>query len=78
MGTLIFMSSTEVIDTSESKVAAVVMIIWIFSILGWLINPSVVGATGLSASASQYGIAILATIGGAVFIFRDIFRLIIT
>ena len=77
-GVLIFMSSGEVIDTSESKVMVVVLMIWGWSLVGWLDNPAVVSTTGLAQFSRQYGIAILTTLAGFIFIFRKIFRLVTT
>ena len=72
-GIVIFMSAGEVTDTSESKVIAVVLLVWIFSFVGWLNNPVVVAETGIAEFSRQYGIAILTTAGGSFFILRRIF-----
>lgn len=66
MGTL---SSFEVVDTNESKIAVGVFIIWIFSYVGWLTIPiSVINPSNsfyvVNQFANQYLIAIIATAGG--------------
>lgn len=72
-GVVIFMSSNELADNNESKIAVVILMIWGFSFIGWLNNPAVVSTTGIAQHARQYGIAILST-GGALFFFiRRIF-----
>lgn len=63
------LSKIEVTDTAESKIGLGLMIIWIFSYVGWLtINVSVASPANplynLNQWANQYGIAILATIAG--------------
>lgn len=73
LGVLIFMSAGEIVETSESKVIVVILLIWAFSIVGWLNNPTVVAETGIAEFSRQYGIAILSTSGGVLFIFRRIF-----
>ena len=72
---LIFMSTGEVIDSSESKVVVAVLLVWAFSVVGWL--DTGLGVTGgnigaLSALSNQYGIAILTTGGGVYFVFRKL------
>ncbi len=73
MGLLIFMSSNELTDTSESKIIASLLLIWAFSIVGWLDNPAVTSTTGLAEFGKQYGIAILSTAGASFFILRRLF-----
>lgn len=73
IGILIFMSAGEVVETSESKVIVIVLLIWVFSLVGWLDNPAVVSNTGIAEFARQYGLAMLSTAGGILFIFRRIF-----
>lgn len=70
---LIFMSIGELTDTSESKIAVSLLLIWGFSIVGWLDNPTVVAQTGIAEFSKQYGIAILSTAGGLYFILRRLF-----
>ncbi len=77
-GVLAFMTSGEVIDTSESKIAVALMLVWAFSIIGWLdtgliINSGQPNLNLLSQFSNQYGIAILSTSAGTFFIFRRIF-----
>ncbi len=73
MGIIIFMSSQDLVDTSESKVIVGVLMIWFFSIVGWLDNPAIVSTTGLSVYAKQYGLAILSSFAGFFFIARRLF-----
>lgn len=75
---LIFMSTNESTDTSESKIIASLLIIWGFSFVGWLdsgvvANSSVEGLNELGRLSNQYGVAILSTGAGIFFIFRRIF-----
>lgn len=75
---LIFMSHNQTLDNSESKVAVVVLLIWAFSIVGWLDTGLVVNSANsnvntLTQYSSQYGIAILTTAAGIFFIGRRIF-----
>ena len=70
---LIFLSAGEVTDTSESKIITGLILIWIFSIVGWLDNPIVVAQTGIAQFSKQYGIAILSTAAGSFFILRRVF-----
>ncbi len=72
-GIVIFMSSNELADNNESKIAVVVLLIWAFSTIGWLNNPAVVSTTGIAQYARQYGIAILSTAGALFFFIRRIF-----
>ena len=72
-GIIIFMSSNELADNNESKIAVIILIIWGFSAIGWLNNPAVVSTTGISQYAKQYGIAILSTAGALFFFMRRIF-----
>lgn len=70
---IIFMSAGEITDTSESKIGTAMVLIWIFSIVGWLDNPIVVAQTGIAQFSKQYGIAILSTAAGLYFILRRLF-----
>lgn len=74
---LIFMTTGEVIDTSESKLAVALLLIWAFSIVGWLNTGVPVTDAGglviLSQFSNQYGIAIITTGVGVFFIGRRIF-----
>lgn len=73
MGVIIFMSAGEISDTSESKVIVGLLLVWAFSVVGWLDNPIVVAESGLAQFARQYGIAILSTAMGSYFILRRLF-----
>lgn len=70
---MIFLSKNELADNNESKIAVIVLMMWGFSAIGWLNNPAVVGDTGISIMARQFGIAILSTIVGLFFILRRLF-----
>ncbi len=72
-GVVIFMSSNELADNNESKIAVIVLLIWAFSVIGWLNNPAAVSTTGIAQYARQYGIAILSTAGAVFFFIRRIF-----
>ena len=50
-----------------------VLIIWFFSIVGWLDNNAISGTTVLSQYAKQYGLAILLSFLGFFFIARRLF-----
>ncbi len=78
LGVLIFMTATEIIDTSESKIIVALLLIWGFSLVGWLDTGLVVNATdgnisNLGKLSSQFGIAMLSTMAGLYFILRRIF-----
>jgi len=73
IGVILFMSSNEVIETSESKVIVVTLILWAFSIVGWLNNPSTTSEVGISQFSRQYGIAILSTMLALFLILRRLF-----
>ncbi len=72
-GIVIYMSSNQLADNSESKVAVIILLIWIFSIIGWLDNPAVVSQTGIAQFGKQYGIAIMSSVAGVVFFMRRSF-----
>jgi len=78
-GVLVFMSTGEVIDTSESKIGVALLLVWAFSIVGWLTipGPPVVSAnatiTALAQFSNQYGIAIISTGAGVFFVGRRVF-----
>jgi hypothetical protein len=76
---LLFMTTGEVIDTSESKVAVATLMIWAWSFVGWLdtgviINSANANVSALTQMSNQYGIAILSTGVGIFFIIRRIFQ----
>ena len=75
---MIFMSREIGID-EEVKMAVAILIVWAFSIVGWLdtgiaINSSSANINNLSQFSNQYGIAIVSTIAAAYFILRRVFR----
>jgi len=78
MGIMIFMSQKEIIEASESKIAVALLLIWAFSVVGWLdtglaTSTTSTGINRLAELSSQYGIAILSTGAGLFFIMRKIF-----
>lgn len=78
IGVLIFMTAGEVIDTSESKIIVSLLLIWAFSIVGWLDTNIVISSASnqlntLAQLSNQFGIAILTTSAGLFFILRRIF-----
>lgn len=77
-GVLIFLSTSEILDTSESKIAVALLLIWAFSIVSWLdtgliVNSTTTGVNNLAQFSNQFGIAILSTGASVFFIFRRIF-----
>ncbi len=77
-GTLIFLSTNQTLDTSESKVAVALLLIWVFSVVGWLNTSLVITGAGNNVSqlaqfGSQFGIAILSTGASIFFVFRRVF-----
>lgn len=72
IGLFFYMSKNSFTDNNEIKVLAIVVVMWLFSYVGWLNNPVVIGNTSLSQYAQQYGIAIVSTIAGAIFVLRRI------
>lgn len=76
-GVLIFMSASEVIDTSESKLAVAVLLVWAFSVIGWLNTGIPITDSGgfvvLSQFSNQYGIAMVSTGAALFFMGRRIF-----
>jgi len=75
---LIFMSTNETLDTSESKIIAVLLLVWFWSVLGWLntgliVNAGTESINELGRLSSKYGIAILTTAGASIFILRRVF-----
>ena len=76
--TIIFMSKKEIVDSSESKIMVALLLIWGFSLVGWLDTGLVVIAgsnavNGLAQFGNQFGIAILSSIIGGFLIFREVF-----
>lgn len=73
---LIYLSTNEVLETSESKIAVVVLLIWAFSLVGWL-DTGIIAQTGntstLAQFSNQYGIAMLSTVFGLFFVLRRVF-----
>lgn len=72
---MILLSNSEIIDSSESKIGAGVLLIWIYSSFGWLNTGFYIHSTNksiniLGSLSNQYGIAIILTIFGTYFILR--------
>ena len=75
--TMIYMSKNETLDTSENKMWVVTLMVWAFSLVGWLtVNIPIAQGDNyiLSSMAQQYGIAILTTGISIVFTTRRILR----
>lgn len=72
LGILAFMTSTEVTDSSESKIGVALLMVWAFSIVGWL-DTGLATSSVLSQFSNQYGVAILGSCAGFFFIFRRVF-----
>ncbi len=77
-GTIIFLTTREITDTSESKIIVITLLIWAFSLVGWLDTGIFVPDSGqtlndLTRSTNQFGIAILTTIFTVFFISRRVF-----
>lgn len=78
LGLMIFLSSKEIVETSESKIAVALILIWSFSVVGWLdtgmaISSANTNMNTLAQFGSQYGIAILSTGAGILLVFRRVF-----
>ena len=77
-GTIIFLTTREITDTSESKIIVITLLIWAFSLVGWLDTGIIVNDSGdqinqITQASNQFGIAILTTIFTVFFISRRIF-----
>ena len=75
---MIFMSREIGID-EEVKMAVGILIVWAFSIVGWLdtgiaLTSSSSNINNLTQFSNQYGIAIVSTVAAAYFILRRVFR----
>lgn len=75
---MIFMSREIGID-EEVKMVVVILMVWAFSIVGWLdtgvaISSSSSSINSLSQFSNQYGIAIVSTVAASYFILRRAFR----
>jgi len=72
---LIFMSANETLDTSESKIAVALLMLWGFSFVGWVDTGIVVNSTSgfinnIGQFSNQYGIVIVSTAIGIFFMFN--------
>ena len=75
---LIFMNAGKIIETSESNIAVLLLMIWAFSIVGWLdtglaVSTTNIGINRLGEFSNQFGIAIVMTGASILFIFRRLF-----
>ncbi|KKL78218.1 hypothetical protein LCGC14_2027010, partial [marine sediment metagenome] len=75
---MIFMSREIGID-EEVKMVVAILIVWAFSVVGWLdtgvaISSSSSSINDLTQFSNQYGIAIVSTVAAAYFILRRAFR----
>ncbi len=78
ISTIIFLTRKELTDTSESKVIVATLLIWAFSLVGWMdtgliSTSSSSGVTILSQFSNQFGVAIISTAFATFFIFRRVF-----
>lgn len=78
VGTMIFITAREVVESSESKVIITALLVWAFSLVGWLDTGLVVNnpsdnVNTIAQFSSQFGIAIVTTMGAFFFIARRIF-----
>ena len=78
IGMMIFVNNIGISDDAESKIAIALLLVWAFSIVGWL-DTGIISSSGssnvqaLAQFSNQFGIAILSTGAGAYFILRRIF-----
>ena len=77
-GIMIFLSAGELIETSESKILVSILMLWAFSIVGWLDTGLVTtsaapNADAISKFGSQYGIAMVSSAVASFFILRRVF-----
>ena len=77
-GILIFMNVGKVIETSEANISVLLLITWLFSVVGWLdtglfVETTSTGINRLGQFANQYGIALSLTPAALFFIFRRLF-----
>ena len=74
IGVLIFMSTNEITESSESKIVVSLLLVWAFSFVGWLDTGFALTGTGNTTILSQYGnkfgIAILSSAFASYFIGR--------
>ena len=75
---MVFLTRSETIDTSESKVIVTTLLIWAFSLVGWLDTGLVTatdstGINRLAQLSSQFGIAIISTGVASFFVLRRVF-----
>ena len=78
IGMMIFVNNIGISDDSESKIAIALLLVWAFSIVGWLDTGIIFSSTNtniqtLAQFSNQFGIAILSTGAGTYFILRRIF-----
>ncbi len=79
LGILIFLSAGDIVDSAENRILVGVLLVWAFSIVGWLDTGLVVTSAQpaintLGEYSSKYGIAILSSAAGAFFVVRGLLR----
>ena len=72
------MTRGELVDTSESKIIIVTLLVWAFSLVGWLDTGLVSASTSaditkLAQFSNQFGIAIITTVFTTYFTLRRVF-----
>lgn len=77
-GIIIFMSVGQILETSESKIAVLLLLTWAFSLVGWLdtglaVSTTDSGINRLGEFSNQFGIAILTSGASILFILRRVF-----
>lgn len=78
LGIMAFLSINDITDTSESKILVGLLLVWAFSIVGWLdtglaTTSTNQGIQSLSQYSSKYGIAIMSSVFSGFFIGRRLF-----
>ena len=66
----IMLSGDKPFEDNSPQLVVYMLLVWAFSIVGWLNTGITQGSNILSESANQYGIAILTTVAGMALIFR--------
>jgi hypothetical protein len=66
----VMLSSDKPFEDNASQITVYILLVWAFSIVGWMNTGIAAGSNILSQSANQYGIALLTTVAGVAIIFR--------
>jgi len=74
IGIMIYMSTNEITDSTEIKAVTIMLLVWGFSLVGWLDNPIIAESAGIGRYGKQYGIAILTTGMTTFFLLRRLLR----